>query len=272
MMTRDQYQRETESAIKLYNEPELRNPCMIAAWPGMGNVALKGATYLREKLKAEELGVINPSGFFQSNVVFIRNNLIEEIKLPENKFYYKKNEGLENDILFFIGEAQPLSGKEYEFANIVLDVAERFKVKRVYTFAAFAIDIHYKEKPKVWGVATSNELLEELEKYSVLFMNDGHIGGMNGVILGVAKERGMEGVCLLGEMPYYATQIENPRSSQVVLEIFTKMLRIKIDMTELEILARYTEGEIEKFVLKIEELKLDQILKKDEDKGPGYVH
>ena len=271
-MTEKKDQREIGSPIKLYKEPELRNPYMITAWPGMGNVALKAATYLREKLRAEEFGIINPAGFFQSNIVYIRNNLIEPIKLPENKFYYKKNEALENDIIFFIGDAQPLSGKEYEFADMVLDVAERFKVKTVYSFAAFAIDIHYKEKPKVWGVATSKELLEMLEKNNVLSMNDGHIGGMNGVILGVAKERGMEGICLLGEMPYYATQIENPRSSQVVLETFAKMIGIKFDMAELEILARYTEGEIEKFFLKIEELKLDQMLERGGDKGPGYVH
>ena len=261
---------ELKPQVELYKEPELNNPYMITAWPGMGNVALKAATYLREKLKAEELGIINPTGFCQSNVVFIRNNLIEPLKLPENKFYFKKIDDMENDILFFIGDAQPLTGKEYEFADLVLDVADRFNVERIYTFAAFAIDIHYKEKPKVWGVSTSKELLNELESHHVLFMNDGHIGGMNGVVLGVAKERGMEGICLLGEMPYYATQIENPRSSQVVLEIFTKMLGMKIDMVDLDILAKYTEGEIEKFFLKIEDLHLDHMLRKDEDVDTGY--
>ncbi len=138
-MTKNKDQREIVSPITLYEEPELRNPYMITAWPGMGNVALKAATYLREKLRAEEFGIINPAGIFQSNIVYIRNNLIEPIKLPENKFYYKKNEALENDIIFFVGDAQPLSGKEYEFADMVLDVAERFKVKTVYSFAAFAI-------------------------------------------------------------------------------------------------------------------------------------
>ena len=271
-MTKNKDQREIVSPITLYKEPELRNPCMITAWPGMGNVALKAATYMREKLRAEELGIINPAGFFQSNIVYIRNNLIEPIKLPENKFYYKKNEGAENDIIFFIGDAQPLSGSEYEFADMVLDVAERFKVKMVYSFAAFAIDTHYKEKPKVWGVATSKELLGKLENNNVLSMNDGHVGGMNGVILGVAKEKGIEGICLLGEMPYYATQIENPRSSQVILEVFAKIIGIKIDMTELEVLARYTESEIEKFFLKIEDLKLDQMLERGGNKSPGYIH
>ena len=271
-MTKKPDKRKIDLPIMLNEEPKLRDPYLIAVWPGMGNVALKAATYMREKLNACEFGRIDPSGFFQSNVVYIRDNMIEPIHMPENRFYYKKNEEIENDFLFFIGEEQPLSGKEYELAELVLDVADRFKVKRVYTFAAFAIDIHYKEKPKVWGVATHKELLEEMKTHHVLFMNNGHIGGMNGVLLGVAKERGMKGACLLGEMPYYAAQIENPRSSQVVLEVFAKLIDIKIDIAELGLLADYTESEIEKFFHKIEDLQLDKILKQDEGKGNDYVH
>jgi len=43
-------------------------------------------------------------------------------------------------------------------------------------------------------------------------------------------------------------------------------------MTELEVLARYTESEIEKFFLKIEDLKLDQMLERGGNKSPGYIH
>ncbi len=41
-------------AIELYQEPILNNPIMVAAWPGISNVALKAASYLRDKLGAEE--------------------------------------------------------------------------------------------------------------------------------------------------------------------------------------------------------------------------
>jgi proteasome assembly chaperone (PAC2) family protein len=87
-MTKKRDHKKVDMSIEIYEEPELRNPYMITAWPGMGNVALKAASYLKEKLKAEELGRINPSSFFQSDLVFIRNNLIEPIKLPDNKFYF----------------------------------------------------------------------------------------------------------------------------------------------------------------------------------------
>lgn len=58
-MTKKEDYKRLDLSIEIYEEPELRNPYMIAAWPGMGNVALKAATYLKEKLKAEELSRIN---------------------------------------------------------------------------------------------------------------------------------------------------------------------------------------------------------------------
>jgi proteasome assembly chaperone (PAC2) family protein len=41
------------TGITLYKEPHVDKPYFIAAWLGMGNVALKAANFLREELKAE---------------------------------------------------------------------------------------------------------------------------------------------------------------------------------------------------------------------------
>lgn len=129
-----------------------------------------------------------------------------------------------------------------------------------------------KQVPKVWGVATDLKLIEMLKEFSVHIMSDGHISGLNGSLLGMAKMRGIEGICLMGEIPYYATQIENPRSSKVVLEVLGSMLHIHLDMTELETLAQYTETEIEKYICQIrEDIQFEKLLKKGE-RGPGYVH
>ncbi|MBA7691030.1 hypothetical protein ES703_99568 [subsurface metagenome] len=59
------------------------------------------------------------------------------------------------------------------------------------------------------------------------------IAGLNGLLLGVAKERGIEGVCLLGEVPVYATRIQNPMAALAVVKVLTKILDIEIDMADL---------------------------------------
>ncbi len=58
----------------------------------------------------------------------------------------------------------------------------------------------------------------------------------------------MKGVCLLGETPRYLAEMGNPVASQAVLEVLTKMLRVKIDTSEMEEMAKQARQEIEKLV------------------------
>jgi hypothetical protein len=234
--------------VKLQKEPELKSPYMVAAWPGMGNVALRAATYLKQKLKAEEFAEIEPCGFFHPIGASIRANVIEVPRFPKSKFYYWVDEKSFHDLIIFLGEAQPSPEKEYEFACQILDLAGKFGVERIYTFAAMPSVMEHTNEPKVWGVVTQTSLVKDLTDYGVSLMNEGQISGMNGLLLAVAKEKGFPGICLLGELPYYTIQIENPKSSKVVLEVLCKMLGIEVDTSELDYEAKRIEEEIKKFV------------------------
>ena len=162
----------------------------------------------------------------------VKDNVVEAPDFSQSKFYYRKNKGSGSDIILFIGEDQP-AAKGYELANCVLDVGLNFRAKRIYTCAAAVTRIHHTEQPKVWGVATTQQLTDELKKYDLVQRGNLHIAGLNGLLLGVAKERRIKGICLLGEVPMYATRIQNPMAALAILEVLTKMLDIEIDMLEL---------------------------------------
>ncbi len=213
---------------------------MLAAWPGVGNVAIIVATYLERKLGFKELGEIEASRFFDPIGVLVKENVVEAPQFPQSKFYYWKNKGGGSDIVLFIGEDQPVS-KGYDLANCVLDVGLRFQVKRIYTCAAAMTRIHHTEQPRVLGVTTSQSAAEDLKKYDLVQAGNLQIAGLNGLLLGVAKERDIEGICLLGEVPVYATRIQNPMAALAVLKALTKMLDIEVDMTELVQLAGETK-------------------------------
>ena len=235
---------EGKDMVTLYKSPEeCEASCMIAAWPGIGDVSLMLARYLRRKLGMEEVGKVEPFDFFDPSGVSVKDNVVEAPRFPESKFYYWRDQESGRGILLFIGEEQPLS-KGYELANLVLDTGQRFKVKRIYTCAAVLTRIHHAESPQVWAVATQSKLLEELRRYRVVLRGDLQIAGLNGLLLGIAKERGIEGICLLGEVPTYAARIPIPKASLAVLEVLTEMLGIKIDMDELEGLSREAEEEM----------------------------
>jgi uncharacterized protein (TIGR00162 family) len=229
--------------VKIRRTPKLVNPSLVAAWPGVGNVALIAVTYLKDKLKAKPLGEIDPQGFFDLGGVFIKDNLIEMPEFPQSAFYYwKRSNNKGNDLLIFLAEAQPAIGA-YEYVSKVLDIAESFGVSRVYTLAA-AVTEHHPDEPRVLGAATTPGLLEELKPYNVVLAGDFYVAGLNGLLLGAAKERGLEGICLLGETVKYAAKLANPRSSQAVLEVLTKLLNVKIDLAELKEFADGTEKQL----------------------------
>jgi proteasome assembly chaperone (PAC2) family protein len=229
--------------LKLSKEPHPKSCFMLASWPGIGNVSLIVAQYLKEKLNAEEIGEIDPVNFFEPVGVAVKDNVIEKPRFPESKFYYWQDGKAKMGLIIFIGEEQP-SSKGYELLSCVLDVARKFKVKRVYSCAAAVTRIHHSEDSKVWAVATKRGLIKELQKYDVVFRGNLRIAGLNGLFLGMAKERDIEGVCLLGEVPAYAIQIANPGASYAVLKVLTKMLGIDIELTELSDMAEQSKEEM----------------------------
>ena len=229
--------------IRLYKEPKLEKPDMVACWPGIGNIGVIAIDTLRGQIRAEELGEIEPWDFFYTNKVIIKAGILEDLEFPTNKFYYKRVG--EKDLIFFIGEEQPTDGrriyaegrKAYQMANLVLDVAGKFGCRRIYTSGAAVALTHHALKPRVWAVTSREDLIKEVKSYeNAILMGEiegtggGSITGLNGLLLGLAKKRDFEAICLMGEIPDYlsGTPFPYPKASKSVLEILTKLLGIEI--------------------------------------------
>ena len=148
-------------------------------------------------------------------------------------------------MIILVGDVQALSPEgHYEVASKVLDLAERFGVKQIFTLGGYATGKHIKTKPKVVGVVSHPELVEGYRGYGVsIEEGGGPIIGASGLLLGLGLLRGMRGVCLLGETH---GMVVDHRSAQAVLEVLTKILGIEIDMTALEQRARETERIIDR--------------------------
>jgi proteasome assembly chaperone (PAC2) family protein len=250
--------------IKLYREPKLERPDLICGWPGIGRIGIMAVDYLRRAIAAEEFGEIEPWDFFEPRKVIIRDGLLKDLEFPSNKFYYQR---LKNkDLIIFIGEEQPAEEgklyatgeKAYRMANLVLNIAEKFGSQRIYTSGAAVTQTHHTLKPRVWAVPNSEDLVDEVRDYeNTVLMSDiegrrgqGAITGLNGLLLGVARKRGMKALCLMGEIPYYlqASPWPYPKASISVLEVLASTLGIDIDLIPLEEMARKIDESIEQFL------------------------
>src|SRR5207248_10969183 len=122
--------------------------------------------------------------------------------------------------------------------------AKRLGTERVFTFAAMATRMRPEDRCRVFGAATDAEGVQELRQLELEVMNEGNIGGLNGVLLGAAAEAGLRGACLLGEMPHVFAQIPFPKASLAILEVFATMTGLELDFTELAEQAQVVEDQL----------------------------
>jgi len=248
--------------VKLYKEPKFEEPIMFVGWPGIGNIGIIAVNTLKESLRAEEFGEIESWDFFYPRKVSIKDGLLKDLEFPTNKFSYQR---LENrDLIFFIGEEQPSEGgrmyasgeKAYQMANLVVDVGLKFGCRRVYTSGACVSLTHHQMKPRVCAVISSEELIDEIKSYqNTILMSElggrregeGTITGLNGLLLAVAKKRGIESICLMGEIPDWlsVTSFPYPKASKSVLEVFAEILGIRMDLSFLDKMGEKIEEVIE---------------------------
>lgn len=231
---------------------ESKSPLMIAAWPGMGNVAVGAAGYLVVKLRARLIHELHMRDLFEVPHIEVNKGLVQGGRMPRNMFFEWRNPNAGHDLLIFLGEAQPVVGG-YGLCHKLLDYAVQKGVKRVFTFAAMASQLHPSNQPRVFGVATEADLLQELKTLNVQILKEGQISGLNGVLLAAAAERNIAGISLLGELPYFAAAVPNPKASQAVLEIFTQMSKFQIDFTELAEQAKAVEQGLLELLEKLQE-------------------
>jgi proteasome assembly chaperone (PAC2) family protein len=214
------------------DEFKLKSPWLVAVWPGMGNVAISAGYYLMAKLSMHILAEFPAQELFEVENVEVKNGLIHTGRLPRSRFFVGNDPKSKHDLIVFIGEAQPARGR-YAFCHRLIEFAKTLGVERVYTFAAMATQMHPAGPSRVYCAATDTEILGELRQLDLEALEDGHIGGLNGVLLGVAAESGLRGACLLGEMPHVFAQLPFPKASLAVLKAFGTIAQIQIDFTEL---------------------------------------
>ena len=233
-----------------------RETWLIAVWPGMGSVAATAGTWLSQQLGAEHQLDLPAEEFFDIEKVEVKGGIAKAGWRPSSSFSLWRNNGEGPDLLFFVGEAQP-TGRGLEFCHRILEVAHRFGVTRVWTFAAMATPLQPGTTPRVFVVANEESFLAETQIAPVEVLEDGQINGLNGVLLAAAAELGIPAACLLGEMPFFAVAVPNPRASLAVIEVFCQLSEVFVDVTELEEQSRTVDRRLQKIFENMPQVEID---------------
>ena len=236
-------------AVKLLGSPEARASVLIAGWPGMGQVGLGACDYLRQKLDAPLFAQIDVSSYYLPDALTVENGLGRMPDPPKQDLYYSK----EPSLFIFEGDTQ-LSGEPgFRLAAELLDLVHKHGTETVFTGAAYAMPVSFRQRPEIYGAATDEQLKARFAALGVKPLKEGSISGLNGLLLGLAAQRGMPAACLLATMPHYAIEAPNPKASRALIQIFQRILNTSVDMAEIDDAVRQSDQMFKDFEAKVNE-------------------
>ncbi|HME19740.1 MAG TPA: proteasome assembly chaperone family protein [Nitrososphaerales archaeon] len=243
-------------------EVKAPNPVLVCGLPGSGYVGKLAADHLVGSFKAKKVAEYTCDSF-PPQVNVKEDGTAEPIKAQV--FYAPV--GKERSLLVFTADAQPTTSEgEYELSDAVIGYAKRNGVTEVYTLAAY-ITGSFAAEPKVYGAATSKRMLDAVSSKGATLMKGGGISGMNGLMIGMAALRGLEGVCLLGETSGY---LVDAAASKSILEVLSKLVGFPIDTEKLKEKAEETQKVISQLQGMSEEAR-EAASQPRRETRPGYI-
>jgi uncharacterized protein (TIGR00162 family) len=254
-----------ETFIKDLAKVDLKNPILVEGLPGLGLVGKIAIRHLIKQLKAEKFAFLYSPHFPYFVIVSKKGS----VRLLRGAFYFWKNKGGKNDLIFFTGDsqAQTIEG-QYEISDRILEFAKRYNVKLIITIGGYRMEA--KDKPKVVAAATDSELLEKaLSAGAEISPAGSPIVGTAGLILGLSHFRKIEALCLLGETRGY---LPDPKSAKSILEVLQSILGFDANLSGLDEEIAKGEKMVDR-LQKIEEKRAIQAeeTKKEEDKKVTYI-
>jgi uncharacterized protein len=222
---------------------------MIAGWPGMGQVGLGACDYLRRKLNATPFAQIDVSTYYRPEALTVENGLGRMPDPPKQDLYFST----EPPLFIFEGDTQLAGDSGFKLAAELLDFVLRHGAETVFTGAAYATAVSFRQRPEIYGAATNEDLKATFASFGVKPLKEGNISGLNGLLLGLAAQRAMPAACLLATMPHYAIEAPNPKASRALIQVFQRILNTSVDMEEIDEAVSQADQMFKEFEAKVNE-------------------
>jgi len=177
--------------VKL-KKPTLENPVFVEGLPGFGNVGSLAAGHMIKHCGAKLFAELYSPSF--PDYVAVSSKGI--CHLPRYEFFNCRIEG--SDFVIMTGETQPSFDDvlaHYEVCGEIVNYAQKLGCKFLITIGGVPLS---EEKAQIYVAGTSGKRAAEFKEKGATIYSRGKIVGGTGLTLALAKERGLEGVCLLG--------------------------------------------------------------------------
>ena len=223
-------------SIDISEKPKLNDPILIEGLPGIGFVANIAALHLIKELKASRFIQLFSSSFQDFAVTTGSGRALS----PTNELYYAKLGHGGRDLIIWYGNTQALTTVgQYELVGKVFDLAQELGCRFVISIGGFKKD-EAQPVPGIYSTATDLETMQEALNLGTKVMV-GHVFGIAGLSVGLARIRDMKGFSLLVDTPGMDPDVN---AARYALTTLGKYLNLNVDLSTLE----ETGGEIKKIL------------------------
>ncbi|MCL2358920.1 MAG: PAC2 family protein [Nitrososphaerota archaeon] len=213
-------------SVDISEKPQLNDPILIEGLPGIGFVANIAALHLINEYNATKFAQIFSSSFQD----FAITTLDGGTRSPINELYYAKCDGNSHDLIIWYGNTQALTTVgQYELVGKVLDICADLGCKFVISIGGFKKD-EAQHIPQIYSTATDLETMQTALDLGTKVMV-GHVFGIAGLSIGLARIREFHGFSLLVDTPGMEPDANAARHA---LSTLSKYLELPMNLSDLD--------------------------------------
>lgn len=216
--------------------PRLRSPVLVCSFRGWNDAAGAASAALgavADSLEAEPVAEIDPEDYFDFQAtrptISLSEGEVRRIDWPSNELIAVRVPGADRDLVLFDGTEPNLRWRT--FSETVATAADTLGVEMVISMGALVAEVSHTLPVPITGLASSEELVEELD-----LQRSNYEGptGIVGVVHDCCRQLGMTSASLWAAVPHYVAAVPNPKAALALLRRLEGLTGIAVDASELE--------------------------------------
>jgi len=241
--------REHDTEI-IVDKIDVENPIIVASFPGIGLVGTIATAHFIMELNLESVGIV------ELKMLPPIATLMDGVIMPPIRIY----QSVEHNFVLIHSDVPIIPDIAYDISYRIVDWAREIGAKKIFSIAGVAT---FEGKHRVFGAATTKELLDEIKDHVEIFKT-GTISGIAGSLLNECVAKKFPGLALLGETLGFNP---DPRAAAQVITALNSILGWDINVDKLIKEAEYIEAQMQKLA---EQTRMQEEGVKKKEEFPMY--
>jgi proteasome assembly chaperone (PAC2) family protein len=216
--------------------PHLRSPILVCSFRGWNDAAAAASTALAavgNSLEGELIARIDPEEFFdfQSTrpTISLDEGQTRRVEWPENNLIAVRVPSADRDLVLLDGTEPNLRWRT--FSETISTAADALGVEMMITLGALIAEVSHTLPVPITGLASSEELVEELDLERSSYEGP---TGIVGVLHDLCRRNGLDSASLWAAVPHYVAAVPNPKAALALLRRLEGLTGIAVEASELE--------------------------------------